>query len=163
MLLDGENGAQVVLPSSTRCANGWPHLHTETSFLAAVFICHCSGYTLFSLWWQVLYCCRGNAWTFSEQVIASIIWDSRRGMSDVAFCTAPPIGWPSCQFYLQIAVTCDLRFSTGTGTSRLTHPEAQNYLVILLLCTHRLSLFGYHVQCGRYRWSSRNKPPIMWS
>ena len=34
----------------------------------------------------------GNALTFSEQVIADIIYDSRGGMSDVAFRTAPPIG-----------------------------------------------------------------------
>ena len=33
---------------------------------------------------------------FSEQVIASIIYDSRCGMSDAAFRTAPPIGEPSC-------------------------------------------------------------------
>ena len=38
----------------------------------------------------------GNARTFSEQVIASIIDDSRCGMSDVAFRTTPPIGGPSC-------------------------------------------------------------------
>ena len=31
----------------------------------------------------------GNAWTFSEQSIASITDDSRRGMSDVAVRTAP--------------------------------------------------------------------------
>ena len=33
---------------------------------------------------------------FSEQVIASIIDDSRCGMSDVVFHTAPPIGGLSC-------------------------------------------------------------------
>ena len=32
-----------------------------------------------------------GAWTFSEQVKASIIDDSRCGMSDVVFRTAPPI------------------------------------------------------------------------
>ena len=31
-----------------------------------------------------------------EQVIASIIYDGRCGMTDVAFRTAPPIGGPSC-------------------------------------------------------------------
>ena len=34
--------------------------------------------------------------TFSEQVIASIKVDSRSGMRDVAFRTAPPIGELSC-------------------------------------------------------------------
>ena len=34
----------------------------------------------------------GHARTFSEQVKASIIYDNRCGMSDVAFRTAPPIG-----------------------------------------------------------------------
>ena len=29
-------------------------------------------------------------------MIASLIYDSRRGMSDVAFRTAPPSGGPSC-------------------------------------------------------------------
>ena len=37
-----------------------------------------------------------NTRTFSEQVIARILYDSRCGMSDVAFCTAPPFGGPSC-------------------------------------------------------------------
>ena len=40
-----------------------------------------------------------NVRTFSEQVIASIIYDSRCGMSDVAFRTAPPIGGPSCYYW----------------------------------------------------------------
>ena len=34
--------------------------------------------------------------TFSQKVIVSIVYDSRRGMSDVAFRIAPPIGGPSC-------------------------------------------------------------------
>ena len=38
----------------------------------------------------------GHARTFSEQVIASIIDNSRCGISDVAFHTAPPIGGLSC-------------------------------------------------------------------
>ena len=38
----------------------------------------------------------GHARTFSEQVITSIIDDSRCGMSDLAFRTAPPIGGPPC-------------------------------------------------------------------
>ena len=52
--------------------------------------------------WSIRPCesMHGNARTFSEQVIASIIYDSRGGMSDVAFRTAPPIGEPSClNFY----------------------------------------------------------------
>ena len=35
------------------------------------------------------------------KVIASIIYDSRCGMSDVAFCTAPPIGGPSCSNFAE--------------------------------------------------------------
>ena len=38
----------------------------------------------------------GHALTFFEQMIASIIYDSRCVVSDVAFRTAPPIGVPSC-------------------------------------------------------------------
>ena len=38
----------------------------------------------------------GNARTFSEQVMASIINGSRCGRSDVAFRIAPPNGGPSC-------------------------------------------------------------------
>ena len=38
----------------------------------------------------------GHAWTFSEQMIASIIDDSRCEMIGVAFRTAPPIGGLSC-------------------------------------------------------------------
>ena len=34
----------------------------------------------------------GHAWIFSEQVKANITDDSRCGVSDVAFRTAPPIG-----------------------------------------------------------------------
>ena len=40
----------------------------------------------------------GHASTTAEQVIASIIDDSRCGISDVAFCTAPPIGGLSCLY-----------------------------------------------------------------
>ena len=40
----------------------------------------------------------GHARMFSEQVVPSIIDDSRRGMSDIAFRTAPPIGGLSCFF-----------------------------------------------------------------
>ena len=40
---------------------------------------------------------QGDARTFSEQVIDSIICDSRCGVSEVvAFRIAPPIGGPSC-------------------------------------------------------------------
>ena len=35
---------------------------------------------------------------FQKQVIASIVDNSRSGMSVVAFCTAPPIGGLSCNF-----------------------------------------------------------------
>ena len=38
----------------------------------------------------------GNTRTFSEQVIPRIIYDSRCGISNVAFRTAPSIGGPSC-------------------------------------------------------------------
>ena len=38
----------------------------------------------------------GHARTFSEQLIASITHDSRCGMSDVAFRSAPPIGGLFC-------------------------------------------------------------------
>ena len=38
----------------------------------------------------------GNAQTFSQKVITSIVYDSRCWMSDVAFRTTPPIGGPSC-------------------------------------------------------------------
>ena len=38
----------------------------------------------------------GHALTLSEQVIACITEDSRSGMNDVAFRTAPPIGELSC-------------------------------------------------------------------
>ena len=48
----------------------------------------------------------GNAWTFSEQVVACIIYDSRCGMSYAAFRTAPQIDGPSCFFllFLEIAI-----------------------------------------------------------
>ena len=39
---------------------------------------------------------RVDALTFSEQVIASVKYDSGCGMSDVAFRTASPIGGSSC-------------------------------------------------------------------
>ena len=41
----------------------------------------------------------GNARTFAEQVIASIIIDCRCRMSGVACRTAPPIGGPSCFYF----------------------------------------------------------------
>ena len=50
----------------------------------------------------------GNARKFLEQVSTSIIYDSRCGMRDVTFRTAPPIGWPSCLF---VAVDADVECS----------------------------------------------------
>ena len=44
----------------------------------------------------------GNARTFSQNVIGSIVNDSRCRMRDVAFRTAPPIGDPSCFLSLQL-------------------------------------------------------------
>ena len=44
-----------------------------------------------------------TTFTISEQVITSIIEDSRCGMSDVAFRTAPPLGGLSC-FHLHVLV-----------------------------------------------------------
>ena len=89
---------------------------------AAVVIFRCSGYTRVSLWWLVSYCCRGqsiqgNAGTFSEQVIASIIFDSRCGMSGIVFRTAPRTGGPSCFIFL---VTCDL---TLWRSCSITYPS----------------------------------------
>ena len=40
--------------------------------------------------------------TFSEQVIC-VSYDSRCGMSAVAFCTAPPFGGPSCYSHLIVS------------------------------------------------------------
>ena len=42
----------------------------------------------------------GRAQTFSEQVIENMIDDSRSGVSDVTFHTAPPIGGLSCWQYI---------------------------------------------------------------
>ena len=47
----------------------------------------------------------GHAQTFSEEVIASIIYDSRSGMSDVAFRTT---GGCSCIDILSWPLTTDL-------------------------------------------------------
>ena len=47
----------------------------------------------------------GHARTFSEQAIASIIDDSRCGMSDIAFRAAPPIGGLSCYVTEQVLRT----------------------------------------------------------
>ena len=49
-----------------------------------------------------------------KQVIASIIYDSRCGISDVAFCIAPPIGGPSCS----ITFYCNTRSPPPGGTRR---------------------------------------------
>ena len=54
-------------------------------------------------------CESGNARTFSQKVI---VYDSRCGMSNAAFRTAPPIGGPSCKQFLikvqafKVAVCC---------------------------------------------------------
>ena len=91
MLLDPENVAYVGLPSSMRHANGW-HRFQRGRLLGTVVIpwSHCDG------WCRIVVAVNGNTRTFSEQVIASIIEDSRCGMSVVAFHTAPPIGGLSC-------------------------------------------------------------------
>ena len=93
--------------SSTRYANGWPHLQPRgTLFSLQWFFFYSSFCALHKR--LVSYCCQGqfaNANrrytvmnvgppTFLEQVIASILrqslWD------DIAFRTVPPIGGPSC-------------------------------------------------------------------
>ena len=62
----------------------------------------------FSLQWI-----QGNIGTFSEQLIASIIYDSRRGMCDVAFRTAPSTGGPSCGTAGADVVSCRGRNMSG--------------------------------------------------
>ena len=52
---------------------------------------------------------RGNARTFSEHVIGTIIYDSRCELSDVANRSASPIGGPSC---LQQVLVLDLLHSS---------------------------------------------------
>ena len=47
-----------------------------------------------------------SAWTFAEQVIASIIDDSRCGMSNMAFRTAPPICGLSCSNFDVVSYSC---------------------------------------------------------
>ena len=58
-------------------------------------------------------CESGNARTFSQKVIASIVYDSRCGMSDVAFCTAPPLGGASCETLFSQYLLILLWFSSG--------------------------------------------------
>ena len=69
-------GVHVDLPSSTCYVDGWLR-----------FPCYTYFYALHK--WLVSYCCcksmNGHARTFSDQVIASIIDDSRCRVSDVAF------------------------------------------------------------------------------
>ena len=101
MPLDPENGTQVGLPSSMHYANGWPLFQRGDVILAAMVIFrffiavvilkyHYDG------WCHIVVAVNSNARTFLEQVIASIICNSRCRMSDVAFRTAPPIGGHSC-------------------------------------------------------------------
>ena len=53
----------------------------------------------------------GHAWSFSEQVIASVIDDSRCGMSDVAFRTVQPVDGLSCCITFTIGPISE----TGSG------------------------------------------------
>ena len=78
------NASQVDLPSSTHYANGYFRIIVE-----------------FKLHMQVHTCTHGRAQTLSDQVIASIVYDGRSGMSVVAFRNAPPINDLSC-FLTQI-------------------------------------------------------------
>ena len=103
----------VGLPSSTRYANGWPHLQPRGRHF------HCSGYFSLQLLYSICslhfyalhkglvsYCCHGhfadasrrytsmnvrfrNKW-WQALCLRQSLWD------DVAFRTAQPIGGPSC-------------------------------------------------------------------
>ena len=61
----------------------------------------------------------GHAWTLSEQVIASFIDDSRCGMSDVAFRTAPLISGLSCLAFLLLHAATNIKgwIKTITGVN----------------------------------------------
>ena len=91
LLLDPENGAQVGLPSSTHYANCWRRFSRYTSMH---YMNGCV--VLLSRSTRRCQSMHDHAWTFSKQVIASIIDDSHCGMSDVAFRTPLPIGRLSC-------------------------------------------------------------------
>ena len=79
--------------------------------------------------WLVSY-----AWTFSEQVTASIINDSRCGMSDVAFRSAKPIGGLPCTQLTQSATVAIVTLSTD-----FTSVLMKNWLLnICEKCLHLL-------------------------
>ena len=85
-------------------------------------------------WCRIVVAVNGNAWTFSEEVIASIIYDSRCWMSDVAFRTTPPIGLPSCLISRKLL---ELATSKFTATNFFDRKWRHNRLPV---CSLRLLL-----------------------
>ena len=59
-----------------------------------------------------------QAWSSSEQVIASIVNESRCGMSDVAFRTAPPIGGIELKFDSQLPFKEKVNFQSRLDSVR---------------------------------------------
>ena len=108
------------------------------------------------------YSCRGhsiqgNTGTFSEQVIASIrpyiAYDSRCGMSDVAFHTAPPTGGPSCIDYEKVFDGADRGFWKLMGHSgipeKFTSINQNSYEGLTCSVVHKGQLTaGFPVRTG---------------
>ena len=105
----------------------------------------------------------GHSWTFSELVIASIIEDSRCGISDVAFHTAPRIGGLSCLLSLYpllpaqiktISLAIDNAMSEIFTGSRSTTASTSRLLLLLAKVTQicdlsaNLRLFSVFCLCA---------------
>ena len=103
-------------------------------------------------------CESGNARTFSQKVIASIVYDSCCGMCDVAFRTAPPIGGPSCFILLPIYRTLkSYRIVISSAFFDHFRPEITQF-------THLLERIGrklkFSVSCPSKHKIVRNIPPF---
>ena len=95
----------------------------------------------------------GNALTFSEQVIASIIYDSRCGTSDVAFCTAPPFGRPQILKYIKLLRSNKNKIMTEDMSNRRANihkrtPDDIAGMSILLVGGQPIHVPPYKIFCS---------------
>ena len=96
----------------------------------------------------------GHAWTFSEQVIASIIYDRSCGMSDIAFRIASPIGGLSCLIYQKLLELATSRFATISPPRTIFtfRPEMTSQSTSGRQQIEQTCQFGGHARVAICRW-----------
>ena len=104
----------------------------------------------------------GHAWTFSEQMIASIIDDSRCRMSDNAFRTVPPIGGLS-RFVIMLCCNIVISCSVNLVHSGLFWKDNETLLAGVYGCDNYKRVRKTSIYHNVYAIASRTVMPFIHS